>query len=75
MSGCLVRLSNKIGCVRSFISIVTDIMSSLSCHLSIREHFRYVNMLFAADVGLFLIRITPFIIIGILRYQYMSNTL
>jgi len=71
LSSCLIWLSNHIGCFRSFISIVSDLMSSVSCHFSVREHFSYFRVLFAADVGLFLMRITPFIIVGILRYRYI----
>lgn len=70
VSGCLIRLSNQIGCVHSLISIVSDLMSSVSCHFIIREHSSYFRVLFAADVALFLIRIVPFIIVGVL-----SNTL
>lgn len=77
LSGCLIRLSNQIGCAHSLINIVSDLMSSVSCHFNIREHFSYFRVLFGADVGLFLIRIIPFSIIGILRYRYIyiSNTL
>jgi len=71
LSGCLIRLSNHIRCFRSLISIVSDLMSSVSCHFNVREHFSYFRVLFAADVGLFLMRITPFIIVGILRYRYI----
>ena len=67
----MILLSDQIGCVRSLIRIVSDLMSSVSCHFNIREHFSYFRVLFAADVGLFLIRITPFIIVGILRYRYI----
>ena len=73
LPGCLIRLSNQIGCVRSLISIVSDLMSSVSCHFNIREHFSCFRVLFAADLGLFLIRITPFIVVGILRYLTLSE--
>ena len=53
LSGCLIRLSNQIGCVRSLITIVSHLMSSVSCHFNICEHFSYFRVLFATDVGLF----------------------